>query len=109
MASHEYLNLWGAGEPADFEPAYATLVSETWKIDKDGNWNIEQWTFRARMDGSVAESTHQLIVEDFEGWVIDIKPLPASEEEAAAKINGLVKDWSAYSGGKPAKQRPAVS
>lgn len=116
-ASHraEYVNLWGYQDSLGvFQPGYVTMVSENWPVEADGNWHIDQWIFRFRLDGSVIEASHNQLVETMSRSVLEYKtletwrPSPGPDAAAApravqAKVDELTRLWAAF--GPAARRR----
>lgn len=99
-----YVNLWGfKTSSGDFETMMVTFVSEDWNLDATNIWNIDQWSFRLRADGSKVDSNHYRLVEDYSGRVlaheadrqrIDDPAGFAAKEQA--KYEELLKRWADY-------------
>jgi hypothetical protein len=94
----DYFNLWG-GKDANgvFQAGSASFVSEDWRII-DGDWNIDQWIFQLNMDGSIAQPTHNVLVETMDGQVLqdDGDPLPNTDPRIAQEYQSLITFWTAY-------------
>ena len=95
----DYINLWGGVDQNDeFQPMFATLVSENWQIGSDGNWHIDQWLHRLGADGEPWETTHVVLVEDPDGRVIEYRPesLPVTDPRAEQNRLALLTEWRAF-------------
>jgi len=85
-------------EDGRFQPEFASLLSEEWKIDpKDGNWHVEQWSFRTDLYGEVAAVIHSTLVETPDMTLLSVKSrnLVVGDPGAAAKFKALLARWSA--------------
>lgn len=68
-------------------------VSETWKIDQNGNWDIEQWLFMTNPAGEVLRSNHIHLVESPTGSILAYDYIPTTEEEFSHQWKSTVTKW----------------
>jgi len=95
----DYVNLWGVkGADGVFHPYSATMVSEDWGKDKDGNWVIDQWILELSMEGALKYIAHKTLVEAPDGHVLEVRndPLEPSDPRVAAKREALIALWAAF-------------
>ncbi len=93
----DYVNLWGAADEYDtLRPYEATFVSESWVIEADGMWHIDQWIMKLRLDGSLAGASHGYLVEELSGRVRDSGSYGAelADPKTKAKHEALLALWS---------------
>lgn len=68
-------------------------VSEIVTIDKDGNWNYDQWIYVAELDANLIKSLHRLIVKRPDNVILKIDTLPTTEAEKLASWNDRLTEW----------------
>ena len=97
----DYVSVFGAVAEEDglFHPDFVDIVSEKWGLDAKGNWSIEQWLFRVRIDGSARDGMHNILHETPDRHVLGEEELGIAKGGQAA-FDALIARWAAY---KPAK------
>lgn len=68
-------------------------VSETWRIDENGHWDIDQWQFVVEVDGQLRLSRHIHFVEKLDGSILEYESLPVTEEEKAQQWEFFLNKW----------------
>jgi hypothetical protein len=96
----DYVTLWG-GVDADgtFIPDNASLVSENWVIEEDGNWHIDQWIFTMGLDGVIDRVSHSVLVEAPDRLILDriSKPSAPGDPSVKEKLDALFVFWTKFS------------
>lgn len=69
------------------------IVSETWTIDAQKNWNIDQWIFVVSVDGSLTNGDHNFIVEDAGGRVLVVKTISSTPDERLQGWSERLSEW----------------
>ena len=67
----EYFSIVGNYAGQNFSPMEVLQVSETWILNKQGNWNIDQWFFDVDMNGHLIAENHIKLVETPDREVLD--------------------------------------
>lgn len=68
-------------------------VSEVWRIDPNGNWDIEQWQYKVTVDGELQFFAHYHMIEKPNGIVLSQEGLPTSDPEFIHKWSELLEKW----------------
>ena len=77
----------------EYSPARVEIVSENWRIDAAGNWDIDQWGFVIALDGTVQRVMHNRLVEDRFGSVLSYDAVATTADEFSAKWASLGESW----------------
>ena len=86
--SAEYLSVVGfINADMKFQGLETSAVSENWVLNKEGNWEIDQWVFRAALDGTLVKIFHVFLLETANGGVLkyDLLPVGSVTDEAEAQ------------------------
>lgn len=73
-----------------------SVVSEDWRRQGNGNWEIEQWIFQVRLNGDLKSVRHALVIKTPDGLVLDIQELPsgaADSPEELARWGTKLHEW----------------
>lgn len=73
--------------------SHIELVSEDWRTDSDGNWDIDQWLIAAETDGSIRKASHIHLVEDPTGSILKYERFPVETAESLKIWNTELKAW----------------
>ncbi len=79
-----------------FHAREISVVSEDWRKQENGNWEIEQWIFQVRLNGELRSVRHALIIETPEGSVLDVQELPSGavdSPEELARWGAKLNEW----------------
>lgn len=71
-----------------------SAVSEDWRKQPNGDWEIEQWVWDAALDGEPLQIFHTLLKEDARGSVLSDVNLPVGQPTDKAEI----QRWEKYVG-----------
>lgn len=88
----------GTGADGHFSAFQVSMVSEDWRKRATGDWEIEQWLWTARLDGTLSSVRHNLLVETVEGSVLDDTTQPSGTADDPAELtrwNAKLQEWSA--------------
>lgn len=89
----EYFSVVGWNIDGEFRADHLEIVSENWKIDADGNWDIEQWGFVVLLNGKTIRFMHNRLVERQDGRVLIYDGIPTTTAEATAAWDQLLQMW----------------
>ena len=69
-------------ESGRFSVMYLSAVSETWAIDANGNWDVDQWIYQLTTEGELASVAHYHLVEQPDGRVLgdDVVPTKGADD-----------------------------
>jgi hypothetical protein len=76
-----------------FHASQYQAVSEQWRIDQNGNWNIDQWLFKMDVDGLLTWVAHFQLIELPNGTVLEHRSIEVSKGEGAAKLRDTLKKF----------------
>ncbi len=90
----EYISLLGNyTNRAQYIPSEISAVDEDWQTSNGEQWVIDQWTYRASVDGELISVEHTRLTED-NGQVLDIQTLPAGDEaEQLQRWGAKLDQW----------------
>jgi hypothetical protein len=73
----DYVTAMGMEFPnGSFRASNMSLVKEDWRVNAEGNWEIEQWIRVFGMSGNLYQLQHALIIETRSGTVLDYNTIP---------------------------------
>ncbi|MNJ96773.1 hypothetical protein D3C87_145060 [compost metagenome] len=84
-----------------YQPMRVEAVSETWRIDRNGNWDIDQWLFVISIAGDVVRGQHVHLVETRTGSIVEYDYLRTTEEEQLQQWKGISDNWYLWTGISP--------
>lgn len=76
-----------------FRPGRIEGVSETWTRLPDGNWHVDQWLFRANLQGQPVWSAHNQMIQEPGGIVVEYNTLPTDEVATASAWAEYLAQW----------------
>lgn len=71
---------------SSFSVMSVSAVSETWDIDADGNWDVDQWIYRLSAEGELTGISHNRLVETQDGYVLRYDSFPTKGPEDAGEL-----------------------
>ena len=83
-------------------PIGTKVFTETWTLDADNNWDVDQWRFTATDDGVPTALVHNHIVETQDTIVVKYEQLPDQDPTspaAAAVWQAALERWFAWDSG----------
>lgn len=90
----DYLSTVGSvDENGNYIPHHVEAVSETWKLDAEGNWNVDQWIFVVGIDGDIQTVYRRELVKTPEGMVTKLETISTTPEEEHTKWSDLLIQW----------------
>jgi hypothetical protein len=57
-------------ESGNFSVMYLSAVSETWAIDANSNWDVDQWIYQLSTSGELTSLSHNHLVEEQDGRIV---------------------------------------
>jgi hypothetical protein len=95
----DYFSVVGAYTGANqFTVLDVSVVSETWTLNSDGNWEIEQWIHEVHPNGDLYRVDHSSMVESPDGSILDMKDFPVgspSSDTELQKWDAALMNWYA--------------
>jgi len=92
----DYLSTVGFfDDQSNYHVDHLEAVSETWTLDAEKNWHIDQWIFVLSASGDITKTMRREIVRTQTGIVLKLDSLPATAEESAAHWGKLLQEWFA--------------
>lgn len=83
----DYFSLVGGTDSAgNFGVLEISAVSEFWERQANGNWIIDQWIWEVAPNGELIRNLHYIIVETFDGSVLELKYLPNDGPQAPEEL-----------------------
>lgn len=90
----DYLSTVGfVDENGNYIPHHAEAVSETWTLDTEGNWNVDQWIFVVGIDAGIQTVYRREIVKTPEGMITKLETISTTSEEEYTKWSDLLNQW----------------
>lgn len=89
----EYFSVVGQELSGTFKPHHLEVVSENWRIDANGNWDVEQWGFVVSLSGVVTRFIHNHLVEQRDGIVLIYDRIPTTSAESESAWQKLLQMW----------------
>jgi hypothetical protein len=109
----DYFSAWGYGTATGpFNPDFVTFTSESWEINQDGNWVIDQWIHWMRTADTPFQVMHTTLIEKMSGQVLDWhqEAIEAGSPKAEEHRKALLERWYLYKlpGGTAAPAIPVL-
>jgi hypothetical protein len=79
-----------------YHPNEISAVSEDWRKQTNGNWEIEQWIWKVSLSGELRGVMHGLIVKTPDNTIVEMKNLPvgnADAPEELARWGAKLNEW----------------
>jgi hypothetical protein len=92
----EYFSVVGDYSGTVFNPMEVLQVSETWHLNKKGNWEIEQYFFDVGINGRLTNENHQRLVETPEHEILDQALIPnggVNDPKVLSTWGKILKTW----------------
>ncbi|WP_413612439.1 hypothetical protein [Bdellovibrio sp. HCB-110] len=90
----DYLSTVGfVDDNGNYNPRHVEAVSETWTLDAEGNWHVDQWIFLIGIEASIQKAYHREIVKTPSGMVTKLETIATTSEEENAKWSDLLEAW----------------
>lgn len=83
----------GEDNAGNFHTGRIELVSEYWKLDPDGNWNIDQWLYKLSIDGRPMWVAHYRMIQTPQGLVLLHQGVTSTPAEEALVLEKLLNFW----------------
>jgi len=91
--SDYYSVVGGMGDGGVFHVDHVEIISENWQINKDGNWDIDQWQYVVTTAGDVQEFNHIHLVETPSRVVVTDDNVTVTEQAALVNLTLLLNQW----------------
>lgn len=78
-----------------YVPIWVSVVSETWRVNADGHWDIDQWIYYVDLYGALYDTKHITMIITQESRVLEHVGHPVDAEDPAevARWGRMASEW----------------